>query len=58
MKKKITDHDHDKYINTSEHNALATNIINAKITQANLVTKANFDNEVSSLDSKTAENTS
>ena len=39
-----------------ELNTLATNVVNTKITQANLVTKTNFDNEVSSLDSKIAAN--
>ena len=33
-------------ITTSELNTLATNVVNTKITQANLVTKINFDNEV------------
>ena len=46
LEKKITDHDHGKYITTSELNTLATNVVNTKITQANLVTKTNFDNEV------------
>ena len=39
-----------------ELNTLATNVVNTKIAQANLVTKTNFDNEVSSLDSKNAAN--
>ena len=55
LEKKITDHDHDKNITTSELNTLATNVVNIKITQANLVTKTTFD-EVSSLDGKTAAN--
>ena len=46
LKKNITDHNHGKYITTSELNTLATNVVNTKITQANLVTKSNFDNEV------------
>ena len=56
IKKMITDHDHDKYITTSELSTLATNVVNTKIEQANVVTKTNFDNEVSSLDSKIAAN--
>ena len=39
-----------------ELNTLATNVVNTKIAQANLVTKTNFDNEVSSLDSKIVAN--
>ena len=52
LEKKITDHDHDKYITTSEINALATNVANTKITQTNLATKTNFDINVLSIDSK------
>ena len=38
-KKENTDHDHDKYITTSELNTLATNVVNTKISQANLTKK-------------------
>ena len=38
-KKENTDHDHDKYITTSELNTLATNVVNTKISQANLAKK-------------------
>ena len=38
-KKENTDHDHDKYITTSELNTLATNVVNRKISQANLAKK-------------------
>ena len=54
-KKENTDHDHDKYITTSELNTLATTVVNTKITQANLA-KKKIDNEVLSLDSKIAAN--
>ena len=37
---------------------IATNLANTKVTQANLVTKTNFDNEVLSLDSKIPANKS
>ena len=40
---KITNHNHDKYIATSEFNALAANIFNARLAQANLITKTDFD---------------
>ena len=51
-KNKFNNHNHDKYITTSEFNTLAANVFNARLSQVNLVTKANFDNTVSSLDSK------
>ena len=54
-KKENTDHDHDKYITTSELNTLATTVVNTKITQANLA-KKKIDNEVLSLDGKIAAN--
>ena len=39
-------------------NAVAVNAVNSKIAQAYLITKTNFDNEVSSLDSNIAANKS
>ena len=49
IKKKIIDHDHDKYITTSELNSLAANVFNTKLAQANLVTKTNFDTIIENL---------
>ena len=43
IKKKLTNHNHDKYIDTSEFNKLAAAVFNAKIAQANLITKTDFD---------------
>ena len=43
MKKKPTDHNHDKYITTPEFNTLASSASNARSTQANLITKTDFD---------------
>ena len=51
-KNKLNNHNHDKYITTPEFNTLAADVFNARLSQVNLVTKANFDNTVSSLDSK------
>ena len=48
----FNNHYHDKYITTPEFNTLATDVFNARLAQANLVAKKNFDNTVSSLDSK------
>ena len=52
IEKKLTDHNHDKYITTPEFNTLAADVFNARLAQANLVTKTDFDNSVSYLDSK------
>ena len=35
----LTDHNHDKYITTSEFNTLAADIFNARLAQANLISK-------------------
>ena len=51
IEKKLT-HNHDKYITTPEFNTLAASVFNARLAQANLVTKTDFDNSVSCLDSK------
>ena len=56
LEKNITDHDQDKYITTSEVNTIATNVVNTKITQANLITKTDFDIKVLSIDSKVTGN--
>ena len=56
IEKKLTDHNHDKYITTPEFNTLAADVFNARLAQADLVTKTNFNNSVSSLDSKIASN--
>ena len=52
IEKKLTDHNHDKYVTTPEFNTLDASVFNARLTQANLVTKTDFGNSVSSLDSK------
>ena len=54
--KKLTDHDHDNYIKTPEFNTLAADVFNARLKRANLVTKVDFDNSVSSLNNKSATN--
>ena len=47
--KKLTDHNHDKYITTPEFNKLAANVFNARLVQADLVTKTGFDAKLSTL---------
>ena len=39
IEKKLTDHNHDKYITTPEFNTLAASVFNARLAQANLITK-------------------
>ena len=39
IENKLDNHNHDKYIDTSEFNKLATHVFNARIAQANLITK-------------------
>ena len=56
IENKLNNHNHDKYITTSEFNTLAADVFNARLSQANLLTKTNFDNTVSSFDSKIAKN--
>ena len=58
MKKKITDSDHEKYISTPEFNTLASDVFNARLAQANLITKREFDAKLSSLNRKITSNKS
>ena len=43
IENKLNDHNHDKYVTTSEFNTLAANIFNARLAQANLITNTDFD---------------
>ena len=45
IENKLADHNHDKYITTPEFNTLAADVFNAKLAQANLVIKTEFDNK-------------
>ena len=56
IEKKLTDHNHDKYITTPEFNALADDVFNARLAQANLITKTDFDTKLSSLNRKITTN--
>ena len=58
IEKNPTDHNHDKYIATPEFNTLAADVFNARLAQANLITKTNFDAEMSSLNRKITANKS
>ena len=56
IERKLTDHHHDQYNTTPEFSAMAASVFNARPAKANLVTKADFDNNVSSLNSKISVN--
>ena len=52
IEKKLTDHNHDKYINTSEFNSFTAEVFDARLTWANLVSKTDFDTKMISLNKK------
>ena len=56
IENKANNHNHDQYSSTPEFNTLDVDVFSARLSQANLVTKTVFDNIVSSLNSKIAEN--
>ena len=45
---KLTDHNHDKYITTPEFNKLTAENFAARLNQADLVTKTDFDDKLKS----------
>ena len=47
--KKVTDHDHDKSITTSEFNNLTAKSFAVRLAQVNLVTKTDFDTKLINL---------
>ena len=49
LEKKFSDHNHDKYITIPEFNTLAADVFNARLAQANLITKKDFDAKLLSL---------
>ena len=56
IENKLTDHNHDKYITTPEFNKLAADVFNARLAQANLITKTDFDSKLSNLNRKITTN--
>ena len=52
IEKKLNGHNHDIYITTPEFNTLAADVFNARLTQANLIPKTDFDAKLSSLTRK------
>ena len=58
IENRLNNHDHDKYVNTSEFNKLAADVFNARIARANLITKTDFDAKLSSFNRKITNNKS
>ena len=56
IKNILKNHNHDKYVATSEFNTLAANVFNAGLAQANLITKTDFGAKLSSLNRKITAN--
>ena len=53
---KFNNHNHDKYIDTQEFNKLTGDVFNARLAQANLITKTEFDSKLSNLNRKITAN--
>ena len=53
---KLNNHNHDKYVATSEFNTSAVNVSNTRLAQANLITKTDLDAKLSSLNRKITAN--
>ena len=51
-KKKFTGQNRDQYITTREPNTLAVSILKARLAQANLIRKRDFDAKLSNLNRK------
>ena len=58
IQKKLTDHEHDEYIATPQFNKLTANVFNARLIQANVIRKTDFDTNMSSLNRKITKNKS
>ena len=56
IENKLTNYNHDKYIDTQEFDKLATDVFNARLAQVNLITKTDFDAKLSSLHRKITQN--
>ena len=56
IENKLNNHNHEKYIVTSEFNKLAADVFNARLAQTNMITKTDFDAKLSSFNTKIAPN--
>ena len=52
LEEKLTDHNHDKYITTPQFHTVAARVFNARLAQANLITKIDFIAKLSNLNGK------
>ena len=52
IQNRLNNHNHDKYVDTLEFYKLAVDVFNARIAQASLVTKTDFDAKLLSLNRK------
>ena len=56
IEKKVSDHNHDKYITTPEFNILAARVFNPRLAQAHLVTRTNFDAKLKKISDRVTSN--
>ena len=56
LKKKVTDHNHDKYITTPAFNKLTTENFKARLARADLVTKTDFDTKLQDISKRITSN--
>ena len=56
IEKKVSNHNHDKYIITPEFNNLAARVFTARLAQANLVTKTDFDTNLQGISERITSN--
>ena len=52
IENKLNNHNHEKYVDTSEFNKLAVDVFNARLAQVNLMAKTDFDAELLGLNRK------
>ena len=52
----MTNHNHDKHVDTSEFNKLAADVFNVRLAQTNLITKTDFEAKLSNLNKKITQN--
>ena len=56
IEKKVSDHNHDKYITAPEFNALFARVFEGKLNLANLITKTNLDFELKKVSDRVTSN--
>ena len=58
IENKLSNHNQDKYIDTQDFNKLTVDVFNARLAQASLILKTDFDAKLSSLNRKITQNKS